>query len=169
MTVTETVSPVFDRRDYNEVENGVGLWYANGIITGVGSGDAKLTVQFNSALNTNPKLYVAVTRIGITSAGVNHSTGGNNARSFFAADHWERTSGASSASVPIAPLELVQGESNTDYQASFFGFVNAGRLEGATAGEVSVILADDASLSAVVHLEGIHSQHPLAGRWWLSA
>lgn len=153
-----------DGRPYSETEPGVQIYSATASATGAGSGEFTFQYDFNADQAQGATLYVAVTRIAISTAAIAATSGWSAVGS---TGHWERSV---SLGLLLAGGAMTATHDSTTALGSWYGFVNLGRVLAGQAGRVEVYTEDsNASQTAQCTVEGLISDHPIAGRWWLSA
>lgn len=169
MSVSQAVRVSTQPHRYREVEQGVSLFSAVGSVTGsTGNGTAEVQFNFNEDEKTGVGTrYIGITRCAVTFSG---AAPDGNAIVLTAADHWDR--GPSGGALNLATIQLLptfSGASGTDYGGNWYGFVNAGRAADGTKQQIRVVSHEVNTAIMRAELEGFWSEHPIAGRWWLSA
>ena len=149
---------------YREVERGVQLFSAQGAVTGsTGGGDQTVRFRMNPDTNSSFSPFVAITRVSVITTTA-APTGGMLVRT---------TGGAFTRGVtyalPIAAVELAQMYSATQFSGGWYGFVNLGRGVKGDTQSINCILEEINTMVTEVTIEGLISDHPITGRWWLSA
>lgn len=150
---------------YSEVERGISIFSASDDVTGsTGAGTSSVSFQFNPSADTTFQPFVAITSI-LVATRTAAPTG--SASVYQSEGQWDRhRPGTGQAQFPI---ELIQTHSSTDYAGAWFGFKNLGRAEKETVAQLVVRVEEINTQVLTVTVEGLISDHPIAGRWWVSA
>ena len=169
MSIAVTVSPKVDHEKYVEVERGIAVWYALDSVSGdATSGQQAMTVEFNPNSDPTFARYWAVTRFGMKSTGAARTKLGcgldwdNN--QFERTPYLDSTSGA----IVAGTAQFVDLGDN-EYQAAWNGFVNFGRGARGLPQRFGLSCENVNTAAVDFFVEGLVSEHPILGRWWLSA
>lgn len=163
MSETFNESVVADGRTYREVEQGVQLFSATAFETGTASaGVVTQYFNFNPDSNRSFQPYVAITRCSVL---IQVAPLTANIQWIARAGEWERYA----EDVTIAPLPVTTAHNANNQAAAWFGFANLGRVAAGTTGSVEFKFENISTATHRILLEGLISDHPIAGRWWLSA
>ena len=165
MSVTTDVLVRPTRWRYREVEEGISLFSSQGQVTG-STGAGTQTVRFQTDPDTSDasRQYVAITRaaVHVTTIAVS-----DNVSVRTTAGDFDR---GLTYQIPICLLEpKITETALTEQHGFWYGFVNLGQVQSGKAGTINCVGQEANGSVMTVTLEGILSDHPITGRWWLSA
>lgn len=165
MSTSTATNVVPLHHSFREVEQGISLFTAIASDTGsTGSGTQEVQFNFNPGSTNSTDHFIAITRVGVTTSTA-APTG--NAIVLPTAAHFDRYPTGISSN--IATVQLIQTFSATDFGGNWYGWVNLGQGTRGVTQTLRVVLQEINTMVSRVTVEGVISDHPISGRWWLSA
>lgn len=156
---------------YKEFEKGINV--ASGsceLLSDSAGGTVTAHYRINPDTRVNFQPYVAVTRIAVKTSVVACI---GNATVLAIGGQFDRApdpDGGGGAPLMLSPIPMIQGESTIIFSGGWHGFVNLGRSAPGVYGKLDIVLNEGAGLMLTAFTaEFLISDHPIAGRWWLSA